>query len=165
MSLSQDKTAHIGWQEAVARLARERTLSENCARQLKRYGSTDAIEAGSFLYGEAKAEYDGVVAGLVVALARKAMPESLADLETRLRVGLNKREAFSRSVASLLPPPQLGEKGLFEEIVTGAIGPLVDALKAIWLRTQDDNMLARKTIETQLYATLWKDFSSIIATQ
>jgi hypothetical protein len=161
MGRSRNRPDNVGWQEAVARLARERTLAENCARLLKKHGSSAAIASGSLAYGEAKAEYDGIIAGLTVALARKAMPASLPDLETRLRTGLAKREAFCRCVASIVPAPRSGEKGVVEEIVGGAIGPLVDALKAIWLRVHGDNMLARKTIETQLSATIWADFQSI----
>jgi hypothetical protein len=161
VSSSQNTTDNVGWAEAVARLARERSLAENCVRLLKEHGSTSAIANGSLEYGEAKAEYDGLIAGLTVALARKAMPASLPDLETRLRVGFLKREAFCHSVASIVPAPRPGEKGVVEEIVKGAIGPLVDALKAICLCVHDDNMLARKTVETQLIATIWADFASI----
>jgi hypothetical protein len=46
----------INWQEAVARLARERTLAETCAAMLKKYGDTAAVDRGSLAYGEAKAE-------------------------------------------------------------------------------------------------------------
>jgi hypothetical protein len=75
----------INWQEAVARLARERTLAETCVALLKQYGNQASQARGSITYGEAKAEYDGVIAGLVVALARKGQPESLPDLQDRLQ--------------------------------------------------------------------------------
>jgi hypothetical protein len=52
-------------------------------------------------------------------------------------------------------------KGPFADIVGGAVGPLVDALKAIWLRTRDDNALMRMTIETQLEDTKWPSFASV----
>ena len=93
----------INWQEAVARLARERTLAETCVVLLKKYGDTAAKDRGSLAYGEAKAEYDGVIAGLVVALARKGQPESLPDLQARLQRGFDKREAFCRTVQPLVP--------------------------------------------------------------
>ena len=64
----------INWQEAVARLAQERTQAETCARVLKKYGSAEAVARGTLAYGEAKAEYDGIIAGLTVALARKERP-------------------------------------------------------------------------------------------
>src|SRR4051794_34216734 len=77
----------IGWQEAVARLAGERTRAEACAGLLRRYGDEAAKAQGQVAYGEAKAEVDGVIAGLTVALARRAEPASLPDLGGRLGRG------------------------------------------------------------------------------
>jgi hypothetical protein len=151
----------IGWQEPAARLKQERTLAEKCVALLKRHGDADAIERGRLAYADAKAEYDAIVAGLDVALARNDQPASLPDLEARLRRGFDKRQAFCASVERLVPPPPLGEKGPFTDIVGGAVGPVVDALKAIWLRRLDDNALMRKTIETQLEDTKWPSFASV----
>jgi hypothetical protein len=151
----------IGWQEAVARLAQERTLAETCVALLKKHGNAGAIERGRLAYANAKAEYDAIIAGLDVALARNNQPASLPDLEARLRRGFDKRQALCATVERLVPPAPLGEKGPFTDIVGGAIGPVVDALKAIWLRTRDDNALMRKTIETQLEDTKWPSFASV----
>jgi len=60
------------------------TLAETCAGLLKKHGDVAAVDRGSLAYGAAKAEYDGVIAGLAVALARKGQPESLPDLQARL---------------------------------------------------------------------------------
>ena len=77
VSAAAVEAQEINWQEAVARLARERTLAETCAVVLRKYGDKEAKDRGSLAYGEAKADYDGVISGLVVALARKGQPESL----------------------------------------------------------------------------------------
>jgi hypothetical protein len=69
-------TPAIGWQEAVARLAAERTRAESCAGLLKKHGDEAARSRGGLAYGEAKAEVDAVVAGLVVALAQCTGPRS-----------------------------------------------------------------------------------------
>ena len=58
--------ARTGW-----RLAQERTRAETCVVWLKKYGDAASKDRGALAYGQAKAEYDGVIAGLVVALARK----------------------------------------------------------------------------------------------
>jgi hypothetical protein len=152
----------INWQEAVARLAGERTLAERCVALLKEYAGNDraTLARGSLAYDDAKAEYDGVIAGLVVALARKGQPESLPDLQARLQRGFDRREAFCRSVEPLVPKPQ-GEKGPIADIVGGAVKPVIDALVAIWSRTRDDDALMRKTIETQLEATSWLAFDKV----
>jgi hypothetical protein len=151
---------HIGWQEAVARLAYERTLAETCVKALKAYGKPAAIKSGEIAYGKAKAEYDGIITGLTVALARKAEPTSLPDLEARTQRGFEAREAFCKSVQTLMPA-DAGQKGVIEDIVSGAIGPVIDAVKAVWMRSKDDDALMRKTIENQLEATSWPSFESI----
>jgi hypothetical protein len=151
----------IGWQEAVARLAQERTLAETCAGLLKKYGDASTIDRGTLVYADAKAEYDGIIAGLTVALVSCDHPSSLPDLEVRLRRGFGKRVAFTESVQRLLPPPSRDEKGLVDTIIGSTIGPLIDAIRAISLRIRDDNAIIRKMIETQLEATRWPSFESI----
>jgi hypothetical protein len=155
----------INWQEAVARLARERTLAETCAGVLKKYGDPVAIERASISYGEAKAEYDGIIAGLSVALARNEQPASLPDLEGRLQRGFDERMAFcalAQSLVSQLDEYKNGEKGgVAEQLVSGAIGPLIQAVEAIYFRAKDEGLLTRKTIQTQLEATSWPAFASI----
>lgn len=152
----------ITWQEAVARLARERTQAEMCVGILKKYGDTAAVARGLVSYDEAKAEYDGVIAGLIVVLAQKQKPASLEDLQVRLQRGFAKREAFCNSVKPLLPKAS-GEKNLIVDIVKGAVEPIINAIKEIYFRAKDDNALTRKTIETQLKAASWRDFAAIKA--
>ena len=150
----------IGWQEAVARLASERTRAETCASLLKRHGDQAAISRGELAYGEAKAEVDAVIAGLVVALAEDEAPASLPDLEARLRRGVTAREAFCKEVMPLVPDTT-GEKGGIVDVLGEVLGPLIDAAKAIYLDFREEDRLTRKTIQTQLEATKWPAFASI----
>jgi hypothetical protein len=149
----------IGWQEAVARLAHERTRAESCVRLLKIYGNEVALSQGDLTYGEAKAEVDAVIAGLVVALAKDAEPQSLPDLEARLERGIKGREAFCAEIIPLLPNPAgtSHEKGILDDLVAGALGPLIEAVKEIYLdyRTsaREVDHLTRITIQNQLEAT------------
>ena len=164
LALAQQALAQqqdVNWQEAVARLAQERTRAETCARLLKKHGDAAAVDRGALAYGEAKAEYDGIVAGLGVALARKEQPASLSDLEGRLRRGFEQREGFCRAAQALLPPAATGEKGVIDGIVKGAVEPLVQALLAIWTRARDEDALTRATIQTQLEATSWPAFAAL----
>lgn len=154
----------ITWQESVAKLGREKTLVETYAGLLKKYGDGAAIDRGSIAYAEAKAEFDAVIAGLNVALARKQKPDSLPDLQARLQSGFEKREAFCSSIDAILPPTT-AQKGLLGgvlgDVVKGAVSPVIDAIKDIYLRSKDDDALLRKTIQTQLLATAWPDFQAI----
>jgi len=151
----------IEWQDAVAVLARERAQAVAAARIVKKHAAPAESDRLSLVYGEAKAEYDGVIGGLVVALARKKPPEALADLEERLQRGFAKREEFCKAAAALLPAPKLGEKGVLEDILKALIEPVVTAVKEIYLRSKDDDALMRKTIETQLQAASWPDFAAV----
>jgi hypothetical protein len=150
----------INWQEAVARLARESARVEICASVLKKYGNPTAIERGSISYGEAKAEYDAIIAGLIVALARKEQPASLSDLQASLQRGFDKREAFCQSAQSLIPQDK-GEESVVEEIVKDAIGPIIQAVQAIYSKAKDDDALTHKTMQTQLEATSRPAFASV----
>jgi hypothetical protein len=160
--LSAAFAEEIGWQEAVARLAYERTKAETCVKELKKYGDKDkaAVSRGEDAYNDAKAEYDGIIQGLIVALARASEPASLPDLEARMQRGFDTRDAFCKSVQPLIPSTG-GQRSPITDIVGGVVGPVIDAIKAIYLRGKDDDALMRKTIETQLEATSWPAFASI----
>jgi hypothetical protein len=151
------------WQDAVARLERERSQAVTCARVMRKYASGAAADRAAVDYGEAKAQYDAVIRGLVVALARKDQPASLSDLQARLQDGFERREAFCGEAKAMLPASRGGEKGagVIEGIVSGFVTPLFDALKSIYFRSKDDNALMRATIQTQLEATVWPDFGSV----
>jgi hypothetical protein len=68
---------------------------------------------------------------------------------------------------SALAPSSAGQKSVIADAVkgavSGAVGPVIEAIKAIWLRQKDDNALMRKTIETQLEAAAWPAFASILS--
>jgi hypothetical protein len=153
------RAAEIGWQEAVARLEQERTHAEICVVLLKRYGDAEAVARGALAYGDAKAEYDGVIAKLDAALVRNDRAESLPDLEAQVRRGFDKRAAFCKSVQPYLSPSSAGTKGVAEELVGGTAAPLVDAVTSIRGRTRYD-ALERQTIRTQLEATTWPSYAS-----
>jgi hypothetical protein len=70
-------------------------------------------------------------------------------------------EAFCKSVETLVPQAS-GQRGLIGEIMPGAVGLLVQAVKDIYLRAKDDDVLTRKTIQTQLEATSWPAFASVL---
>jgi hypothetical protein len=110
----------IGWPEAVARLAAERQRAVTCAGLARALPRVDATAPLGAAYDEARAEIDGVVAGLAVALAqgsgRGAPGAALPDLERRLEAGFARREAFCRRVLDLSPPAPPGQRGVLGDL-------------------------------------------------
>jgi hypothetical protein len=154
----------IGWPEAVARLAAERQRAVACAGLARALpGEAAALLAAA--YSEAKAEADGVVAGLAVALTqgtgRGAPGAALPDRERRLEAGLAKREAFCRRVLDLSPPAPPGQRGLLGDLVGRVAKPLVEAAVAIWTRAADEDRLRRDTIRAQLEAARWPAYADV----
>ena len=154
--------AAIGWQEAVARLAGERTRAEFSAAVLKALGSPVQVHEGARLYAEAKAEVDGVIAGLIVAVAAGKTPKSLPDLEARLERGIAAGEALGRQAEAVLAaaPGRRNLKTVAFTDLTG-LGKVIEALKALVERWADADLLTRKTIQTQLEAARWPDFTDV----
>lgn len=156
------QTKAIGWQEAVARLAGERTRAETCTGLLKKHGDDAAISRGALAYGEAKSEVDAAIAGLVAALAAGKKPTSLPDLEARLERGIKAREAFCAQVMALVPDTSGERDGLTDVLGAGKVlTSMIDAVKELVLRWVDEDSLTRKTIQTQLEAAAWRDFIAI----
>src|SRR3954471_3696508 len=143
----------IGWPEAVARLAAERQRAVTCAGLARTLPTGDVGGALGSVYGEAKAEMDGVVSGLAVALAqgldRTAPRTALPDLEYRMGAGFAKRDAFCRRVLDLSPPTPPGQRSLVGDLIGGLAKPLIEAVVAIWTRANDDDRLWRDTIRAQ----------------
>jgi hypothetical protein len=150
------------WQDAVALLAAERTRAETCGQLLKRQvgTGTDALSRGALAYDHARADVDGVIAGLIVVLAQRGTPRDLADLEAQLTRGVQAREALCRE-AIALSPPDPGTRNLVGDLVGAFVKPLVDAVVTVYtLKTEQDRLL-RQTIQTQLEATTWTPFADL----
>ncbi len=156
----------IGWPEAVARLAGERTKAETCLDVLKTYGDGVQIARGRFGYGNAKAEFDAVIAGLIIVLGQGDKPESLTTLNARVERGTVGLKQFCDGVLALLPPDE-GRKGMIGDVVKGAIEPVIKALSeavaALYNNHRNDKALTRQTIQTQLEAAKWPDFGEVKA--
>jgi hypothetical protein len=159
--------ADIGWPEAVGRLAGERSNAENCAAALKGYGDKQQVSRGQLAYGEAKANFDAVINGLITALTEGGNPKSLPSLKTDLELGASSLREFCKMASDLLPSSSATNKGILDDIVKGAIQPVIDALSkgvaAIYNNHRNDNALSRETIKTQLEAAKWPNFAEVKA--
>jgi hypothetical protein len=160
------QTVSIGWPEAVGRLAGERSRAEFCVALLKGHGDEGQIARSQFAYGKAKADFDGVIAGLETALALRASPESLSSLHDALQRGASSLEEVCKSVGDLLPDTS-GQKNVLVNIVKQAIEPLLkslsEAVSALYNNHRQDDALTRRTIQTQLEAARWPDFAKVEA--
>jgi hypothetical protein len=139
----------IGWPEAVARLAGERTKAETCVGALKGFGNPDRIARGRVIYGTAKAEFDAVIAGLIVVLGEGDKPDSLGTLNARLERGASALKQLSDELLPLLPSDE-GRRSGIGDIARGAIEPVVKALSegiaALYNNYHNDKALTRQTI-------------------
>lgn len=156
----------IGWPEAVGRLAAQRSRAETCAAGLKGYGDKQQIFQGQLAYGEAKANFDAVIAGLITALAEGENPQGLPSLETDVENGASGLGKFCKMVSNLLPDTA-GQKDVFADIVASAIEPMIKALSeavaALYNNHRKDNALVIATIKTQLEAARWPNFAEVKA--
>jgi hypothetical protein len=158
------QAAGIGWPEAVARLAEERSKAEICVAVLKGRGDKEQISRGRLAYGTAKAEFDAAIAGLITALAEGGTPESLPSLQAELERGATGLAEFCNGVADFVPSAS-GQKGFVYEVVKAAVEPVVKALSegaaTLYADHRKDNALTRQTIQTQLKAAKWPDFGAV----
>ncbi|MGB7044731.1 MAG: hypothetical protein WBD65_07425, partial [Methylocella sp.] len=160
------RAADIGWPQAVGRLAGERSKAETCAALLKGYGDQQQSSRGQLAYGEAKANFDAVIAELITALTEGGNPKSLPSLETDLEHGAEDLGKFCKMVNDLLPSAS-GRKDVIADIAKSAIQPLIDALSegvaALYNNHRKDDALTIETIKTQLEATKWPNFAEVKA--
>jgi hypothetical protein len=150
----------IGWPEAMARLAGERTRAVACATRARALDAATAQALGA-RYAEAKADIDAVIAGLSVALAEGKAPVSLSDLEARLTAGLAACERFCRAVMQHYPPPEAGERGWVKDVLDVAVKPLMEAVAELYKRISESDRLRRDNIRAQLEAMRWPKFDAV----
>lgn len=155
----------INWQDAVAELSRAQTHSVALATQLKTLGDAETITEGSFTYEQARAEFNGIISGLLLVSAQHDEPDSLAGLENRLDRALAKADEFEHLVQKLIPKAH-GEKDLGQLLgnaIEKLLEPLTKAIGALWTARRDDDRLLRETVGTQLESLRWPAFAQIAA--
>jgi hypothetical protein len=158
----------MGWPQTIELLAQERTQAQACVELLKSSGDKAAILNGRIAYDAARAQTDGVIAGLTTILAEGGKPESLpmvqADLE---KAGSELQQICDAAVKTASASG--GTKGVVEDVAKAAIEPLVNAISsavgALWTRHVEKDALELETIKTQLEAAKWPDFGDIAAAQ
>jgi hypothetical protein len=163
--------AAISWPDAVGQIAGERAKAETCVALMKKYGDDAQKTRGAITYTSAKADFDAVIAGLIVALSAGQAPASLPSLQEKLNSGLSGLSQFCGAVINLLPKTagQTG-KGVGIDILKAIpleqlLKTLSDGVSALYSSHRSDDALTRRTIQTQLESARWPAFSEVKADQ
>lgn len=151
------QSPQLTWEEAVRQLAAERTRAVNCAGIARKRPAAEA-EPLARQYAEAKALNDGVIEGLAIALARRAQPVALPDVERRMREAFVAREGFCRAVE---PESDEGTKGVLTDILGAVVGPLIEAVVTLYKYERERSDAVRATILARVEAQRWPAFAAV----
>lgn len=163
--------ASITWPDAVGRIAGERAKAETCVALMKKYGDDAQKARGQITYTSAKADFDTVIAGLVVVLSAGQTPASLSILQEKLSSGVSGLVTFCGTVSDLLPKTAgQTEKNVIVDIAKmipfeQLVRVLSDGVSALYNNHRSDDALTRRTIQTQLESAKWPAFSEVKAAQ
>jgi hypothetical protein len=163
--------AAVSWPDAVSLIAGERAKAETCAALMKKYGNEAQKAHGQITYANAKAEFDGVIAGLITVLSAGQAPASLPSLQDKLKGGISGLVEFCGTVSDLLPKAAgQTEKGVMIDIVKmipfeQLLKMLSDGVSALYNNHRSDDALTRRTIQTQLESARWSAFSEVKAAE
>jgi len=161
----------ISWPDAVGQIAGERAKAETCVALMKKYGDDAQKARGQITYTTAKADFDAVIAGLIVALSAGQAPAGLPSLQEKLSSGASGLSQFCRTVIDLLPKKGgQTEKGVGVDILKAIpleqlLKALSDGVAALYTNHRSDDALTRRTIQTQLESARWPAFSEVKADQ
>jgi hypothetical protein len=163
--------ATISWPDAVSQIAGERAKAEACVALMKKYGDDAQKARGEITYTSSKADFDAVIAGLIVALSAGQAPASLSSLREKLSSGASGLSQFCGTVINLLPKTAgQTEKGVGIDILKAIpleqlLKMLSEGVSALYTNHRSDDALTRKTIQTQLESARWPAFSEVKADQ
>ncbi|MBK8176931.1 MAG: caspase family protein [Rhodospirillales bacterium] len=118
-------------------LARERTLGEDGAGLLKDVAGKDParLTQGRLLYGDARAEFAGLIEQMKAELAAGRDPAASPDFQRALQAAVGKRDAFITYLKSeVLPPEGNGKAGVLAGIAAAAelIPALAKGVAILW---------------------------------
>ena len=96
---------------------------------LKTAGGKRSILDGQIAYDNAKAAADGVIAGLSTALVQGGKPQDFPTIQADMEEAGKGLQIVCDEAVTAARAAQ-GTKGVVDGIVTEAVKPLIDALKA-----------------------------------
>lgn len=132
-----------------------------CVALLKSVGDKSVILEGRIAYESAKAAADEVIAGLTTALVQGGKPQDFPTIQADMEEAGRGLQGVCDTAVRVARSAE-GTKGLLGGIVTEAVGPVIDALKAtagaLWEHHVEFVKLERDMIERQLEAAKWPEF-------
>jgi hypothetical protein len=166
-ALAQD----LAWPQAVARLAREKTLAEACASILKTFadGRPMARVQGERLYGRAQADVNGLVRLIIADLASERAPAERPELRHLLEVVPRQRQALCDHVDAAVGrevAEQLGGTGAAALLAQGtseSTGSIADVAVRIRQAYREADPAARATIVARIEAVRWLPYAAVPA--
>lgn len=165
--LSAAQTAPMGWPEVISNLTTERTQAETCVGLIKSRSDPASIDSAKLTYVTAKADMDGVIAGLETVLGEGGKPASLPTVRPSLEAAAGSLKTICAAAYATGTP---NTKGIWDEIAKGvaegAIEPIVtkisDGVTAIWTYyVVEPDKLALETRKAKLEAARWPEFDDI----
>jgi hypothetical protein len=158
-----------GWQQAVDRLAHEKTLAESCASLLKAFADRDPMQRvqGQRIYARASADVAGLIALLKADLAGDRSPAAIPELVYRLASGLRQRQALCRHVNAAVGsgmrerPERSGDIKLLAEGIADSEASLLEAAVELWEAYRRAGDAERERIRSAIEGTRWRDYAEV----
>ena len=167
-ALAAEATA-MGWPEVIAALTTERSQAETCVGLLKSRADAATLDKAKATYGAARADMDGVIAGLETVLGERGKPESLPNVRPSLETSAQSLKQICEAAAATATPNTKGFwDGIAEGVAKAAVEPVVnkiaDGVAAVWNHyVVEPDKLKLQTRKSKLEAAKWPEFGDIAA--
>ncbi len=157
----------MGWPEVIAALTTEREQAETCVGLLKARADAAALGKAEADYGMARAEMDGVIAGLETVLGEGGRPESLPNVRPSLEASARRLEVLCAAAAATATPNTRGvwdaiARSVADGALERAVDRTADGVAALWTHyVVEPDRLALETRKSRLEAARWPAFGDI----
>jgi len=161
--------APLGWPEVIAALTTERSNAETCVGLLKSRGDVATLDKAKTTYGAARADMDGVIAGLETVLGEGGKPDSLQNIRPSLETSAQSLKQICQAAVATAQPNTRGLwDGIAKGVAEGAVEPVVNKISegvtAIWTHyVVEPDKLKLETRKSKLEAAKWPEFEKIAA--
>ncbi|MBV8105726.1 MAG: hypothetical protein JO223_14085 [Hyphomicrobiales bacterium] len=163
------QTPSLGWPEVIGTLTTERSNAETCVGLLKSRADPATLDKTQSTYSAARADMDGVIAGLEAVLGEGGKPENLPNVRPSLETSAMSLKEICEAAAATATPNTRGvwdeiAKGVAEGAVEPVVNKIADGFSAIWNHyVVEPDKLKLETRKSKLEAAKWPEFADIAA--